>query len=189
MKQTYLLFRAAVAFLLLWASAVARAESKPAIVVWYEESELFSFFVSDNPEMRIEGGYAIIESDGEWSYDWYFTQITQKCSFSIPLSETKPYRLTFEQRDYTGDYYYCDPEMVDGMNHVKPAAPQFSMKDGILRVDGLDGGDVVSVSTTDGKLLGTTLANEAGFASMQLPRYTGIAVVRAGSINFKITIQ
>ena len=50
-------------------------------------------------------------------------------------------------------------------------------------------GDVVSVSTTDGKLLGTTSANEAGFASMQLPRYTGIAVVRAGSINFKITIQ
>lgn len=171
-------------------NAVA-ADRQPALVVWNGERELFSFFVADNPQMTVKNGYAVIESDGEWSYDNYFQTITSKCSYQIPMSESQGYRITMEMRSYTGMYDYCDEDMLDGVENVaeKLTAPIFSMKDGVLQVAGLDEGCPVAVYSTDGKTLGKTAADRSGHATLPLQNMNGTAVVTAGSVTFKIVVK
>ena len=41
-------------------------ERKAALVVWNGESELYSFFISDRPVLKVHNGNAIIQSDGVW---------------------------------------------------------------------------------------------------------------------------
>ncbi len=180
------------AILLMVVATVASATEKtPAIVVWDGEQELYSFFISDSPQLKVEGGNAIITSDGKWMREAYYNEYEMECRVSIPFSESSSYRITLEQRSYTGDYFYCDEDMVDGIDETLLAdgAPQFSMKDGVLRVVGLAADDCVSVSSLDGKPFGSTVANSNGCAALPLPRQTGTAVVKAGNVSFKIIIR
>ncbi len=181
------------AFILMMAMATAGSatEKKPALVVWYGEQELYSFFISDSPQLKVEDGNAIITSDGKWTYEMYYDEYEQECHVSIPFSESLDYRITLEQRSYTGDYYYCDENMADGIDETAPTpgAPQLSMKDGVLRVAGLAAGDNVLISSLDGKQLGATKADSNGHATLSLPRQTGAAVVKAGNVSIKIIIR
>lgn len=181
----------ALILMMAMAAAGSATEKKPALVVWYGEQELYSFFISDSPQLKVEGGNAIITSDGKWTYEQYYNEYEQQCCVSIPFSESSDYRITLEQRSYTGNYYYCDEDMVDGIDETAttPGAPQFSMKDGVLRVAGLTAGDDVLISSLDGKQLGTAKADGNGHATLSLPRQAGAAIVKAGSVSFKIIIR
>ncbi len=181
----------ALILLVITATVVSAADKRPAIVVWGGEQELYSFFISDSPQLTVEGGNAVITSDGKWIYEENYNEYERECRVSIPFSESSSYRITLEQRSYTGDYYYCDEDMVDGIDESSPTpgAPQFSMQGGVLRVVGLAEDDCVSVSSLDGKSLGSTVANGNGCAVLPLPHQTGTVVVKAGNVSFKIIIR
>lgn len=74
-------------------------ERKAALVVWNGESELYSFFISDRPVLKVHNGNAIIQSDGVWEEYVNLQPVTCKCYYSIPMSESADYKITLEQRD------------------------------------------------------------------------------------------
>ena len=69
-------------------------ERKAALVVWNGESELYSFFISDRPVLKVHNGNAIIN----------LQPVTYECYYSIPMSESADYKITLEQRDYIGTF-------------------------------------------------------------------------------------
>lgn len=175
---------------------VMAAEKQLAVVVWQGDEEVYSFYVSDNPVLNVVDGNAVIKSDGRWTYiaqnDMiYWDNLTQECYFSIPMSESAGYRLTLEQRSYTGDFYLQSEEYVTGVDEVeqRPAHPVFSTRDGRLNVAGLDAEAQVEVYAQDGARLGATKANAHGYASMALPAQKGTVVVKAGSANVKLLLK
>lgn len=172
------------------------AEKQLAVVVWQGDEEVYSFYVSDNPVLNVVDGNAVIKSDGRWEYIsssdlLVWEGYTQECYFSIPMSESAGYRLTLEQRSYTGDFYLQSEEYVTGVDEVeqKPAHPVFSTRDGRLNVAGLDAEAQVEVYAQDGARLGATKANAHGYASMALPAQKGTVVVKAGSANVKLLLK
>lgn len=176
--------------MLLACSLLRAADRQLAVVVWYEEKEVYSFFVSDNPQITVENGYANIKSDGEWTYYAEDGDYIQQCFFSIPMSESTPYHISFEQRSYTGYTYENSEEYITDVETPQQAAkPQFSMKDGVLHAAGLEAEVPVSICTVDGKVLGSTKADKAGNARLQMPQHNGAAVVKAGSITAKILLR
>lgn len=159
-----------------------------ALVVWNGETELYSFYVSDNPVLKVNNGYAIILSDGEWQEEVNLETVKNKCYYSIPMSESSHYKVTMEQRDYIGTFGHEEPTGVQ-----QPRAtimhPAFSVKDGILQVAGLSEGERVTISTPDGKVTAQTRADRSGQASASLHALKGTAIIKAGNVSFKVMVR
>lgn len=168
-------------------SALAEGEHS-ALVVWNGEKELYSFYVSDNPVLKISNGNALVQSDGEWEQKLYFDTVKNRCYYEIPMSETSNYKITIEKRSYTGPWG-SNAETGIGQVSSESVRPAFSLKDGLLRVGGLKEGESLIVSTTDGKLLGSVEVSKKGYASLSLQNARGTIVVKAGEITFKILVK
>ena len=157
-------------------------ELKPALVVWDGETELYSFYVSNEPVLKVANGNAVIQSDGVWgTYD-------SKCYYSIPMSETSKYKITLEQRDYMGDFGAQVPTSVTEAPTVKNK-PAFSLKNGILSVSGLKAGEPLMVFTVDGKTVAQAKADANGQASTALRQMPGTVIVKAGRVSFKVMVR
>lgn len=176
--------------MLLACTLLRAADKQLAVVVWYDDEELFSFYVSDNPQISVEEGYAVIQSEGEYPVYQVDKTYYYPCIFMVPLSETKPYRISFEERSYRGDYYYSTEDYVDAVEKpTQNVKPHFAVHGRTLSVAGLEAGLPVSVCSADGKELVSTRAGQAGSASLLLPQHKGTAVVKAGSLTFKILLR
>lgn len=172
------------------ASTATKAEERQsAIVVWNGDSELYSFFVSDNPVLKVNNGNAIIKSDGTWEYEANLEKVTNTCYYSIPMSESSKYKLTLEERDYTGLFGYSDATAIGEITHTSATRPAFSLRDGILQVAGLDKGELVTVASTDGKRIAQATAKQDGHASISLHGQAGTLVVKAGKASFKVLVK
>lgn len=156
-------------------------ELKPALVVWDGETELYSFYVSNEPVLKVANGNAIIQSDGVWG-------TYNKCYYSIPMSETSKYKITLEQRDYIGDFGAHVPTSVTEAPTVKNK-PAFSMENGILSVSGLKAGEPLMVFTVDGKTVAQGRADANGQASASLQQMPGTVIVKAGQVSFKVMVR
>lgn len=172
------------------ASTATKAEERQsAIVVWNGDSELYSFFVSDNPVLKVNNGNAIIKSDGTWEYEANLEKVTNTCYYSIPMSESSKYKLTLEERDYTGLFGHSDATAIDEITNTSTTHPAFSLHDGILQVAGLDKGEQLTVASTDGKVIAQAKASHAGHASVSLHGQAGTLVVKAGNVSFKVMVR
>lgn len=58
-----------------------------ALVVWQGDQELYSFYVANNPTLKVSNGYAVVQSEGKWETESYFQVRQHDCYFSIPMSE------------------------------------------------------------------------------------------------------
>lgn len=163
-------------------------ERKAALVVWNGESELYSFFISDKPVLKVHNGNAIIQSDGVWEESVNLETITNKCYYSIPMSESSDYRITLEQRDYIGIFGREDETGLQEINSTT-LKPSFSFHDGTLQVAGLKAGTAVTTATTDGKINGQTSADQSGRASVSLRGQSGTIIVKAGEVSFKVLVR
>ncbi len=173
----------------MMALAPAWADSKqPALVVWDGETELYSFYVSDKPVLKVNNGNAIIQSDGEWAEEANLEIVKNKCYYSIPMSESSHYKVTLEQRDHIGIFGHQEPTGVKEAD-ATITRPAFSIKDGILQVAGLEAGKPVTVVTTDGKVIAQTRADRSGHASASLHMMKGTAIIKAGNVSFKVMVK
>lgn len=163
-------------------------ETKSALVVWNGETELYSFFISDRPVLKVYNGNAIIQSDGVWEESVNLQTITYKCYYSIPMSESSDYRITLEQRDYIGIFGREDETGLQEINSTT-LKPSFSFHDGTLQVAGLKAGTTVTTVTTDGKINGQTSADQSGRASVSLRGQSGTIIVKAGEVSFKVLVR
>lgn len=59
-----------------------------ALVVWQGDQELYSFYVANNPTLKVSNGYAVVQSEGKWETESYFQVSQHECYFSIPMSES-----------------------------------------------------------------------------------------------------
>lgn len=172
------------------ASTTIKADEKQsAIVVWNGDSELYSFFVSDSPVLKVSNGNAIIKSDGTWEYEANLEKVTNTCYYSIPMSESSQYKLTLEERDYTGLFGHGNATAIDEVSSTTTTHPAFSLRDGILQVAGLDEGEQVTVASTDGKVIAQAKASHAGHTSISLHGQAGTLVVKAGGASFKVLVK
>ncbi len=183
----------AILLLLTWmvhvpARAEVNGQTVPAVVVWCGETELYSFFVSNQPVLKVQNGNAIVQSDGEWEMEVGQKTYTNSCYYSLPMSESSGYRITLEQRDYMGAFGYATPTGVEDAATVI-AHPAFSVKDGMLQVAGLQKGQPVTVAAVDGKVTARTMADENGRATASLHQIKGIAIVKAGNVSFKVLVR
>ena len=158
-------------------------ERKAALVVWNGESELYSFFISDRPVLKVHNGNAIIQSDGTWE-----EYVICKCYYSIPMSESADYKITLEQRDYIGTF---GREDETGLQEITSTTlkPSFSFHDGTLQVAGLKTGTTVTTATTDGKITAQASADQSGRASVSLRGQSGTIIVKAGEVSFKVLVR
>lgn len=171
------------------ASTTIKAEERQsAIVVWNGDSELYSFFVSDSPMLKVSNGNAIIKSDGTWEYEANLEKVTNTCYYSIPMSESSKYKLTLEERDYTGLFNHGNATAIDEVISIT-SHPAFSLRDGILQVAGLGEGEQVTVASTDGKVIVQAKASHAGHTSISLHGQAGTLVVKAGGASFKVLVK
>lgn len=188
MKRLRFIFAA----LLLAMSSVAWSQDlQTAVVVWYDVEgrtyEDYSIFTSSNPRFTVSKGYANLEGDGEYEYNGY----TLTYSFSIPLSESGPYRLSFEKRNYQG----YTPEGYNGETAIQQmksetVRPQFSIQADQLMVAALKPDAAVSLYASDGKLLTTVKADKNGRAQAELPKVKGTVIVKStDGITFKVMVK
>lgn len=173
-----------IAVLLLVLSSMTRAQDlQNAVVVWYGSQEQYCIFTESAPVFTVVNGSAVLSADGDFEYKGY----TVSFEYTVPLSESTPYRVTFEKRAYQG----FTPDEV-GVRDIKAESlrPQFSIQGGSLRVNALKPGSQVSLFTLDGKKLATAKADQSGRVQAQLPKTQGTVVVRAtDGINFKILVK
>lgn len=186
-------WRVAILLLLtMMVQAPARAEvngqTAPALVVWCGETELYSFFVANEPVLKVQDGNAIIQSDGEWEEEVGLHTYKNNCYYSIPMSESSEYRITLEQRDYMGVFGHSTPTSIEETAAVV-AHPTFSVKDGVLQVAGLQKDQTVIVAAVDGKVAAQAEADENGRATASLHQIKGIAIVKAGNVSFKVQVR
>lgn len=160
-----------------------------AIVVWDGETELYSFFVSDTPVLKVRNGYAVIKSDGTWESEVNLEKVTYECYYRIPMSESSHYKLTLEERDYTGVFGSGNATSIKDAPRAETARPTFSLHDGILQVAGLVEGEQVTVASIDGKVINQSEANSSGQVSVSLHGQVGLIVVKAGNVSFKIMLK
>lgn len=160
-------------------------ERKAALVVWNGESELYSFFISDRPVLKVHNGNAIIQSDGVWEEYVNLQPVTCKCYYSIPMSESADYKITLEQRDYIGTF---GREDETGLQEIT-STTLISFHDGTLQVAGLKAGTTVTTATTDGKITAQTSADQSGRASVSLRGQSGTIIVKAGEVSFKVLVR
>ena len=163
-------------------------ERKAALVVWNGESELYSFFISDRPVLKVHNGNAIIQSDGTWEEYVNLQPVTYECYYSIPMSESADYKITLEQRDYIGTF---GREDETGLQEITSTTlkPSFSFHDGTLQVAGLKAGTTVTTATTDGKITAQASADQSGRASVSLRGQSGTIIVKAGEVSFKVLVR
>ncbi len=166
-------------------TALKAEERQSAIVVWYGDSELYSFFVSDNPVLKVHDGRAVIQSDGTYEHQLE----TYTCYYSILMSESSEYKLTMEERDYTGYFDDGSATSVEEVPDAGTARPAFSLRGGILQVAGLAEGEQVTVASTDGKVIAQAKAGRGGQASVSLRGLAGTIVVKAGNVSFKVIVK
>lgn len=180
-----------LAFIAMCMMAIApmkAEETKAALVVWNGDSELYSFFISDRPVLKVHNGNAIIQSDGVWEEYVNLQPVTCKCYYSIPMSESADYKITLEQRDYIGTFGREDETRLQEINSTT-LKPSFSFRDGTLQVAGLKAGTTVTTATTDGKITAQTSADQSGRASVSLRGQSGTIIVKAGEVSFKVLVR
>lgn len=68
-----------------------------ALVVWQGDQELYSFYVANNPTLKVSNGYAVVQSEGKWETEFYFEVRKYECYFSIPMSESSNYKISLEK--------------------------------------------------------------------------------------------
>lgn len=181
-----------LSFFLLMASRVAWSQDlQTAIVVWYDTEdrsyENYSIFTSSNPRFTVSEGYANLEADGEYEYNGN----TYVFGFAVPLSESTPYRLSFEKRSYQG-FTPEDYEDETAVQHVNTDAlrPQFRIQADQLMVAALKPGTQVSLYAPDGKLISTAKVDSNGRAQAELPKVKGTVIVKAtDGITFKVMVK
>ena len=169
-----------LAFIAMCMMAIAPMEAedmKAALVVWNGESELYSFFISDRPVLKVHNGNAIIQSDGVWEEYVNLQPVTYECYYSIPMSESADYKITLE--DETGLQEITFTTLK----------PSFSFHDGTLQVAGLKAGTTVTTATTDGKITAQASADQSGRASVSLRGQSGTIIVKAGEVSFKVLVR
>lgn len=167
MKNRFLLFA-----ILIGCSVSLPAQSgrrQKALIIRYDNHNVFSIFLSNKPKLTIEKDNGIIEADGPYPYLNY--------SWSFPLAENGV-SLTFETVDWEGYNEIMDTK-VDNI-------PQFSLKGGNLTVSGQTKGETLSVYSLDGKIIGNAKVGADGKASVQLPGLKTVYIVKSGKANFKI---
>ena len=191
MKQHYLKTIFMLIGLLFTAVLSSQAdENQTALVVWQGDEEIYSLYIVDTPELTVENGNAIIKSDGTWTQESYFETHERECYIALPLSETANYRLTFEKRNYSGMRDDTNTEVgIDAIPAESKPAPLFSMHDGQLTVRCAAPGTQVSLTTIDGKLIGTATADTQGHATITIRDIKGTAIVKAGKVSFKIIVR
>ena len=158
-------------------TALKAEERQSAIVVWYGDSELYSFFVSDNPVLKVHDGRAVIQSDGTYEHQLE----TYTCLYELELN--------MEERDYTGYFDDGSATSVEEVPDAGTARPAFSLRGGILQVAGLAEGEQVTVASTDGKVIAQAKAGRGGQASVSLRGLAGTIVVKAGNVSFKVIVK
>lgn len=159
-----------------------------ALVVWQGNQELYSFYVANNPTLKINNGYAVVQSDGEWEEENMFEVYAHECYFTIPMSESSNYKISLEKRDYMGVFGHKVPTSVEEKLTVT-ARPAFSIQGGVLHVAGLKSGEKVAVYTLDGKTAVQVKADSDGRASASLRQLSGTVIVKAGNVSFKVLIK
>lgn len=156
-----------------------------ALVVWQGDQELYSFYVANNPTLKVSNGYAVVQSEGKWE-DFQVSQ--HECYFSIPMSESSNYKISLEKRDYMGVFGHRVPTSIEEKLTVT-ARPAFSIQGGVLHVAGLKSGEQVTVYTLDGKTAVQVKADSDGRASASLRQMSGTVIVKAGNVSFKVLIK
>lgn len=159
-----------------------------ALVVWQGDQELYSFYVANNPTLKVSNGYAVVQSEGKWEEESYFQVSQHEFYFSIPMSESSNYKISLEKRDYMGMFGHSVPTSVEEKLTVT-ARPAFSIQGGVLHVAGLKGGEQVAVYTLDGKTAVQVKADSDGRASASLRQLSGTVIVKAGNVSFKVLIK
>jgi len=159
-----------------------------ALVVWQGDQELYSFYVANNPTLKVSNGYAVVQSEGKWEDEFLFEVRQHECYFSIPMSESSNYKISLEKRDYMGMFGHRVPTSVEEKLTVT-ARPAFSIQGGVLHVAGLKGGEQVTVYTIDGKTAVQVKADSDGRASASLRQMSGTVIVKAGNVSFKVLIK
>ena len=161
----------------------AQESGKPnALVVRYGDEVLYSILLSHRPEMRIENGQAVVEADGT-----YYSAVSltdRPLSYVIPLSENMPYSLSFDEMTWEGDSY--SHNAVTDISSVEKSAPVFSLQGGKVNVKDQKAGEILSVYSTDGKLVKSVKVGKNGMANVRLPENDGVYIVKCGKANFKI---
>lgn len=183
MKSRLLKRSLAIAACCMASATAALADGmQPALVVWNGDTELYSFYVSNEPVLKVSNGNAIVQSDGTWGAE------NAPCYYSIPMSETANYKITLEQRDYTGDFGQGVPTSIkETPTAVK--RPAFSVKNGLLSVAGLQAGETLLVFAADGRKFAQAKADANGQASVSLRQALGTVVVKAGHVSFKLMVK
>ena len=153
-------------------------EPRHALVIWYENEEIYRFLLDNEPTLTVEDGNAVIQSDDTYYDEEYQQDI--RLYYSVPISESSKYRLTFEKRSSQGYVH-------DGIQDVQGVHPQFSLKGNQLQVMGQKSGEKLNVYTTDGKLVGSARTAEDGTARVAVPvgKHDAL-VIKSGKANFKI---